>query len=217
MIRAILFDADGVLQHHGPFFDEDWIWPAERHREVFRRIWSHPTYEGCLEGRGDFTGACAAVLAESGWVACGADQYLSRWMRRGLEADPIMLAWVRDLRAAGVACHLATNQEDVKAEYLEHELGYGKAFDSLFVSCRLGAAKPDTRFFERIAAALPHPPQAVAFFDDKAENVQAAEAVGFIGRRFTHRESFVRDVTLLTGVTLPPAQLRPTKVRPRLF
>ncbi|MFC3078088.1 HAD family hydrolase [Phenylobacterium terrae] len=217
MIRTLLFDADGVLQHHGPFFDEDWIWPAEQHRELFRRIWAHPKYEGCLEGRGDFTGVCKAVLAESGWSACEADQYLDRWMRRGLEPDAIMLGWVQDLRAAGLACHLATNQEDVKAEFLERELGYDEAFDRLFVSCRLGAAKPERRFFEAVAAALPVPPQEVAFFDDKPENVQAAIDVGFIGRRFTDRESFARDVETLTGVTLAAAQGDPAKVRARLF
>lgn len=217
MIRAILFDADGVLQHHGPFFDEDWIWPAERHRDLFRRIWAHRRYDGCLEGRGDFSGVCEAVLAESGWSACGADQYLLRWMRRGLEPDATMLGWVRDLRAAGIACHLATNQEDVKADFLERELGYGAVFDGLFVSCRLGAAKPDRRFFERVAAALPVPPQEVAFFDDKAENVDAADDVGFVGRRFTDRESFAADVMNLTSVALAAVQAEPTNARPRLF
>lgn len=217
MIRTLLFDADGVLQHHGLFFDEDWIWPAARHQEVFRRIWAHPHYEGCLEGRGDFTGVCKAVLVESGWSACDADQYLDRWMRRGLEPDATTLGWVRDLRAAGLACHLATNQEDVRADFLERELGYGEAFDTLFVSCRLGAAKPDRRFFEAVAAALAVAPQEVAFFDDKAENVAAAIDVGFIGRRFKDRDSFARDVETLTGVTLAAPQGEPPKVRTRLF
>ncbi|HEY9218153.1 MAG TPA: HAD-IA family hydrolase [Phenylobacterium sp.] len=202
MIRAILFDADGVLQHHGPFFDEDWVWSAQQHRDFFHKLWAHERYRGAIEGRGDFTGACALLLEEAGWTECDAPAYLGRWMRRGVAVDEAMLGWVDDLRVAGLICCLASNQEDIRAEFLESEMGFNRRFERLFFSCRMGVGKPDPAYFEMAVAELPFAPAEIAFFDDKAANVEAAARVGLVARLFETREGFAADIRELTGVSL---------------
>ena len=56
--------------------------------------------------------------------------------------------------------------------------------------------------FRAVAAELPHGPDEIAFFDDKAANVEAAQSVGLAGRLFETREGFVADIRELTGISL---------------
>ena len=53
-----------------------------------------------------------------------------------------------------------------------------RVFDSVFVSCELGARKPERRAFEMISRALGVPLDRILFFDDTLENVTGARAAG---------------------------------------
>ena len=111
-----------------------------------------------------------------------------------------MLEDVRRLRAAGIACYLGSNQDAFWAAHLETALGYGQLLDGLFLSCRLGAAKPQAAFFEAMLAQIPLPREDLIFFDDKAANVEAALACGLEARLFTDRPQYLRDLEELYGL-----------------
>ena len=111
-----------------------------------------------------------------------------------------MLEDVRRLRAAGIACYLGSNQDAFWAAHLETALGYGQLLDGLFLSCRLGAAKPQAAFFEAMLAQIPLPREDLIFFDDKAANVEAALACGLEARLFTDRARYLRDLEDLYGL-----------------
>lgn len=51
-------------------------------------------------------------------------------------------------------------------------------FDRIFVSCELGARKPERAAFEAIARAIGVPLDRILFFDDTRENVEGARAAG---------------------------------------
>ena len=51
-------------------------------------------------------------------------------------------------------------------------------FRTIFVSHRMGLRKPDTEAFEHVVEAIGAPAERIVFFDDVAENVEAARAVG---------------------------------------
>src|SRR4051812_21209557 len=53
-----------------------------------------------------------------------------------------------------------------------------RVFDRVFVSCELGARKPEAAAFRAIAAIVGVPLARMVFFDDTAENVEAARAIG---------------------------------------
>lgn len=197
-LSGVIFDADGVLQHAGPFLGEDWIWPAARHRAFVSDLYGGKLSAADLADAPTFAAACGRALAEAGWTE-GADVYLARWAARAIAPDPAMLEDVRRLRAAGIACHVGSNQDAFWAAHLEHGLGYGALFDGLHLSCRLGAAKPQTAFFEAMLAAIPLPREALVFFDDKAANVAAAQACGLTARLFVDRAQYLRDLEDLYG------------------
>jgi putative hydrolase of the HAD superfamily len=88
------------------------------------------------------------------------------------------VAVVRELREAGLGCHLATNQNDVRAAYLLGDLGYADLFDEVFCSCEIGATKDEPRFFEVVGARLGLPLSELLLVDDGESYVDCARALG---------------------------------------
>ena len=197
-LSGVIFDADGVLQHGGPFGTEDWVWSAQQHRDFVTGFYRTAAPE-TLADADAFAAACGRALAQAGWPHDPAS-YLERWAQGHVSPDPAMLEDVRRLRAAGVACYLGSNQDAFWAAHLETTLGYGALLDGLFISCRLGAAKPQAAFFEAMLAQIPFPREELIFFDDKAANVEAALACGLEARLFTDRAQYLRDLEALYGL-----------------
>ncbi len=197
-LSGVIFDADGVLQHAGPFGTEDWVWSAQQHRDFVSGFYGAAAPEA-LADVGAFTAACVGALAEAGWPYSAAT-YLERWAQENVIPDPAMLEDVRRLRAAGVACYLGSNQDAFWAAHVETTLGYGALMDGLFISCRLDAAKPQAAFFEGMLAQIPFPREELIFFDDKAANVEAALACGLEARLFIDRTQYLKDLEDLYGL-----------------
>lgn len=59
-------------------------------------------------------------------------------------------------------------------------------FERRFYSCHLRAVKPEPEAYEQVLAGLGAEPRRVAFFDDRASNVAAAEQAGI--RAFVYRD-----------------------------
>ena len=97
-------------------------------------------------------------------------------------------SFVRELRAAGFGCHLATNQDDLRASYMRSRMGYDDLLDRCFYSCEVGAAKPDEEFFRRVAGELGVELRELVFVDDTLENVHAAQACGLPAILWHHRD-----------------------------
>jgi putative hydrolase of the HAD superfamily len=72
-----------------------------------------------------------------------------------------------------------------------------RLFHRVFVSSELGARKPEAAAFRAIAAAVGVPLEAMVFFDDTAENVAAARALGL---RAVHVRSFADVEASLAAV-----------------
>ena len=72
-------------------------------------------------------------------------------------AEPAVVALIGELRAAGIGCHLATNQQAYRRAIMQDERGYGEWFDQTFYSCDLGLAKPDPAYFRAILRPSTYP------------------------------------------------------------
>jgi putative hydrolase of the HAD superfamily len=188
VIRAILFDADGVLQHptddlEGRLRSALGFVPeplAEFLAEVFEA-------EGpALAGQIDFVAKLGPVLEK--WGAQGSGEKLAAcWS--SIAADEAILGLVARLRHAGYVCALTTNQQRYRATHMANVLGYGQKFDHSFYSCELGYAKPDADYFRAVIRALPFEPQELLFIDDREANVSAAAALGINAVQFLHDKS----------------------------
>ena len=176
-IRAILFDADEVLQYPDPGRDADLASVLGFVPEPVARFVAevHAAEDATLTGSLDFREALTPVLARWG-VANKADE-LRDWLN-AITVDEGMLQLVSRLRGRGYCCALATNQQPHRAAFMARQLGYQTLFERCFFSCEMGVAKPDPRYFQMILAELQHEPSEVLFVDDKPQNVHSARTLG---------------------------------------
>ena len=173
-VSAVLFDADGVLQRPSL----DWwtrlssLVPSDGEAFVADLMAAE---KPSLVGKGDFRDAVADVLRR--WNSpASVDEALEPWS--WFVAEPGVVSLISGLRAAGVECHLATNQQAYRRAIMQDERGYGEWFDQTFYSCDLGLAKPDPAYFRAILGSLDLPASSVLFIDDNVANVTGASSVG---------------------------------------
>ena len=177
-IEAVLFDADGVLQHPGNYLAE----LAELESWTEDQLWNFmndvfAVERPLLTEEADFAELLEPVVVAHG-LTVTVDEFLVGWCRRGITVDPSALELVRGLRSRGVVCGLATNQVTYRATYMLEHLGYKALFDHLFVSCLMGRAKPTAGFFQSVVETLGLNPRRVLFIDDHSANVDAALSLG---------------------------------------
>jgi putative hydrolase of the HAD superfamily len=177
-IKAILFDADGVLQRPS-------VWWREALMPILGAVdiaEVDPFLRDILETE------LAHLCTTSGFDAALMET-LTRWNRSERFAETAdalnairpyddVIALVRSLRLAGMPCYIASNQQAGRARHMSEALGYREIFVKEFYSCRVGFAKPDIAFFHRVLELLDLPSQCVLFVDDRTENVDAAKRAG---------------------------------------
>ncbi|WP_310964671.1 HAD-IA family hydrolase [Nocardioides terrisoli] len=180
MIRAVLWDADGVLQVLPPF-DSLWAFLPEKTRSALVADTFGSDGRDVLTGRIDMAEHVDAVIARHG-LGAHRDEILAVWSR----FPPVPAA--RDLlarvRRAGTMCVLATNQDTLREANMRPV--YAALVDRCYFSSALGVAKPDTAFFDHIATDLAVQPEELLFIDDSADNVAGARAAGLCATQWHH-------------------------------
>ena len=170
-IRAVLFDADGVLQIIGTPWRRAL---ADAGGEEFAtRLLAEegPT----LEGRRRLLPFLEELAGQLGLKSTGRE-LLELWRRATPDAAARRL--VTDLRAAGYLTVLATNQQWERREWMRAHLDYDGLCDIDAYSCLLGVAKPDPDYFRAVLTMARVDADEALFVDDSAENIAAASALG---------------------------------------
>jgi putative hydrolase of the HAD superfamily len=178
-----MLDADGVVQRFPVDFIEklSLLTPEPDKKTFLDEVFAAEA--PYMEGGEGFSDALATVLAR--WrVTTPVDQALALWTH--IDVDEGVLEVVKRLQGRGIKVALATNQQTVRARYMDQVLPYRATFDRCFYSCYLSAAKPQKRFFEAALASLGAAPGEVLFIDDTAANVEAAKQVGIRSEIFPH-------------------------------
>ncbi|WP_052374881.1 HAD-IA family hydrolase [Actinomyces israelii] len=170
-VRAVLLDADGVLQLIGtPWYRALSAGGGEPFAKALL------SREGpALSGRESLRDLLERLVVELD-LARGADELMALW--RQATPDPPAWQLVRELRAAGYLTVLATNQHEERREWMRTALGYDGLCDVDAYSCLLGAAKPDPDYFRAALAMAGVSTGEALFVDDSAENIAAAAALG---------------------------------------
>lgn len=174
-VRAVLVDADGVLQRNPDGWDDDVrsFVPPEDADAFTDDLWDA---EGAaLRGECTF-GDVVAAVAERWGFGGREDELAALW--RQVDVDQASTGLVRELRARGLTCHLVTNQNDVRASYLRDDLGYAGLFDRVFCSCEVGATKDDPAFFAHVLDELGLPAAELLLVDDQPRYAESARSLG---------------------------------------
>lgn len=180
--RILLFDLGGVL------IDIDFnralaVWapysrlPPEALQQAFRNDVPYQRHE-----RGEITAdEYFAHLAETLQLDAPPGLIESGWNAIFQGEISATLALVSSLRGT-VPCHAFSNTNaSHMACWVKLYPAVVQAFDRIFASHQIGLRKPERAAFDHICRELDVPPEAILFFDDLPDNVEAACAAGLHG------------------------------------
>jgi putative hydrolase of the HAD superfamily len=201
-VRAVLWDADGVLQ------DLPDGWEASMRPVVGHLV--DDVEDFLVEA---FAAERPALTGDARWVEV-LPRLLAKWGLAG-SFDDAMRVWltiepvaetrelVEALRAAGIACYLATNQDEHRGRHMHATLGYADLFDDCFYSYELGVAKPDPAYFTAVLERLRLSAGDLLFIDDNDANVRSARSVGLRAECWHVRDGMAALRELLRRHGLP--------------
>ncbi|MDT0156707.1 HAD family phosphatase [Microbacterium sp. ARD32] len=173
MIRAVVFDLDGVLRHFDPAHvaaieEQHGLPDGSVHRAAFAPELLDPVVTGRTS---------RAAWVRSVGEQLGNPRAAEEWGRHPSVPDAGMLALSDELRAVGIRTAILTNGTDTIPAELR-ESGIDRHVDAVFNSAEIGLAKPDVRAFQHVLHALVLPPHEVFFTDDSVSKLAGADALG---------------------------------------
>jgi HAD superfamily hydrolase (TIGR01509 family) len=187
MIRAVVFDLDGVVRHFRPIdgiaaehgLTADQLL-AVAFRTVGPALVGAATFEDWIDQIG------AALARDHGEPARGA---AARFATVPSDVDPAVVALARRLRATCTTAILTNGTTRVEQEV--EDLRVDGAFDHLFNTARIGHAKPDPRAFRHVLDALAIRADECAFTDDTEAKLAGAIELGIHNHHFTGIDALI--------------------------
>lgn len=114
-----------------------------------------------------------------------AEDFIKYWLSHDANVNTALIQKVEALKQTNrVRLLIATNQEHNRANYLMNELGFSNYFDDIYHSAKVGFAKPNRSYFEKIMASVGNLDEPPIFFDDTQSVVDAANDFGWEAYQF---------------------------------
>jgi putative hydrolase of the HAD superfamily len=188
MIKAIVFDADGVIVRPKTFF-------VTRANELYGipkqefMAFIHGEFKLCTTGELELLDIVPKYLMR--WnLSVEPRVFVSQWVEHEHHIDTALLEQIQTFRANGIPCYLGTNQERNRANYMKLEMGFNTSLDSVFASTDLGFRKPDMAFYKTLQDKIQLSASEILFWDDSLENVTAAREAGWKAEVFFNLQAF---------------------------
>lgn len=193
-IKAILFDADGVLITSDSFsthYEKKFGLPEGTMLPFFKN-----EFQECVIGNADLKKVVKPYLIEWNWKGT-TDEFVQYWLETSSDVDGNLIQTITNLRQKGISCYLATNQEKFRTKYLRNNMGFEEIFDGIFSSSEIGFKKPEEQFYRHICDEIfvrqgifPHK---ILFIDDQEKYLHNAKELGIN----THLYKNFEDLTFL--------------------
>ena len=188
--RGLLIDLDGVVRRWDPqaastVEDKYGLEPGV----LLRTAMTWDIYRPAMAGEITDAEWMQLIALRLPLPAEDAAAAVAQWQTHRGSVDAEVLAFVRDVRAAGLPAGLATNATDRLRGDLE-TLGLTGEFDTVVSSSELKIHKPAPEFYERACAAIGLEPHWVLFVDDDDRAIRAARAARMPAFRWTERRQF---------------------------
>ena len=157
--QIFCWDVDGVLIQHDPYAPEN-DWRKELMAYGLLDQWEgfqkSQAWFACLQDcHIDTVSALAGYLGEHGGKPDNAARMVRIWLSGNVESDPVALDLLKQIRAFGYESVIISNQEGLRAAWLDDWLAENGLKDiHRFISCRIGAIKPNPDFFHAIQVAM---------------------------------------------------------------
>lgn len=173
--KAIIFDADGVLfvptLKFGKYLESIGI-TTEDTKEFFQNEFSN-----CIKGKSCTKTELAKYISSWGYEK-NIDEFIATWHDTEKEIEPKVQQLILSLKN-NYKVVLATNQEELRKNYIKKDPLIINMFDHMFFSCDIGSIKPEKEFYSFITSNLGLNASDIIFFDDTPKHVKAAIDYGW--------------------------------------
>ncbi|MBU0750518.1 HAD hydrolase-like protein [Patescibacteria group bacterium] len=195
MVKAILFDADGVvIKARERFFSERFAETQNISAEVVLPFFKNDM-RGAFTGKVNLKDAVEKYLAVWNWNGT-AEEFLMYWFSQESPRDEEVLAYIDSLRSSGIKCYLATDREQYWADYLVEDVDLKSHMDGFMFSYDIGYEKHESKYFEEVLRRLDCTPNEVMYWDDDQKNVDVAKGLGIDARFYTRLEELKHSIPL---------------------
>ena len=191
---SFLFDYDGVLIYKINFIRHAVINHGVNEKALGKFFKKY--LQSCLRGEEDMIELLDKHRQELNWAGTATELFDAIYDHDGLfQVD--LFEWIADNLMFNYDCYVATNQDWHRFEAIKKEGEIRRYFKDVFCSCKLGVAKPEVAYFEKIINLLQKEhadlrPEQLIFTDDIPENVESAESLGIHAHLFQDARSFFR-------------------------
>ncbi|WP_255460937.1 HAD family hydrolase [Edaphobacter albus] len=195
-IQAVLFDYGMVLSTS----PDPAAWQRMKDISGFDEKTFHQGYWAFRHAydRNDLNGLTYwAEVAKSGGTAFTPEQVqelmaadIDLWTRLNMP----MVEWAQQLQRAGMRTGILSNIGDAMTEGLLKKFEWLGGFNHCIWSYQLNMAKPEEGIYRAAVKGLETPAGNILFLDDKAENIEAARAVGLQAIQYSDHDAFEREM-----------------------
>jgi 2-haloacid dehalogenase len=98
------------------------------------------------------------------------------------------------IKSYGFPCYVLSNWSDETYEGMEDEYPFLKEFDDKIISGREFLVKPDPQIYKLAMSRFDLVPEETLFIDDREDNIQAAENLGFQTIHLTDPSTIKSDI-----------------------
>lgn len=199
-IKAILFDADGVMIASSSIYavlsqlvgiDENII-----------KSDIHEIVNSSLMGEVDLVDSLTPILAS--WkYSSSSNELISLWLEHIDQVNQDLIQHIRQIKSQKqIPIYLASNKEKYRARYLLETNSFNQLFAHSFFSYEMKSLKPGVKYWEYIWDSLEYLDDIsdrshVLLIDDDLDNIKAAKNFGFQAHHFQNN---AECITLLNSL-----------------
>lgn len=196
MVKAVIFDAGGVLHPGNKAISADIAQELGLSQETIDHIWqTHIPLLG--SGKIDEEGFWRQVQTEHGTREVSvSENLLGRSLSDIISPMPGVFEILAKLKQLGLTLAVLSDTIEPHARVLEAK-GLYEPFEYRFLSHETGLRKPAAETFRKVLNKLGLQPAEAVFVDDDPTNVAAAQAMGINSLVFTSSEQLETDLRRL--------------------
>jgi len=192
MIKAILFDGDGVVinkpMQFSECFEKDFNVPISEMLLFFKN-----EFQLCLTGKADLKEVIKPYLSKWNWEK-SVDDLLDYWFKSENYIDSRVIDLIEKCHSKNIKCYIHSNQEKYRTDYMKETMGLNKVVDGMFSSAYLGVKKPEQEFWQKIFDEIqPALKEEVLVLDDDEENIISAKKFGFNAESYKDFDKLQED------------------------
>ena len=196
MIKAIIFDVDGVL-FHSTDSSGKFLWSRDAKNDLgltsahFQNIFSK-NWELVLKGTVNTIEYLDSLFKTQNFsdLNLTSSRFIKYWLSKDKFVNEEMIKLIKTIK---IPKYIATNQESHRLKQIENLVG--QDFCGIFASCELGYMKPEDEFYLCIENELNIPGNQILFIDDMLSYVDAANKRGWLSYHYQNDLSKLVDFT----------------------